>query len=129
MEFDHNAFKKVMEREVLKCGGDVPIKDNNIQEVMKEPQVVLEEPLTEEISVMGNEIDEFFENFFKKPGTSETMEEKHGEVLDPGPLVEQQTNKDHAETKDPLFCQAIHNQWVPRGGSGDNQCLCRGLTV
>ena len=66
MEFDHNAFKKVMEREVLKCGGDVPIKDNNIQEVMKEPQVVLEEPLTEEISVMGNEIDEFFERLVKQ---------------------------------------------------------------
>ena len=75
MEFDPDDFKEVIDREVLMCGGEMTVKEPNIQEYMKELQAVLEEPPVEGTPefMRGDEIDEFFENLSKKPNTYKTM--------------------------------------------------------
>ena len=75
MEFDPDDFKGVIVREVLMCGGEMPVREPNIGEYMKELQAVLEEPPVEGTpeSMRGDEIDEFLENLSKKPSPYETM--------------------------------------------------------
>ena len=75
MEFDPDDFKEVIDREVLMCGGEMAVREPNIQEHMKELQAVLEEPPVEETpeSMRGDEIDEFLENLSKKPCTYKSM--------------------------------------------------------
>ena len=74
MEFDPDDFQEVIDWEVLMCGGEMTVKEPNIQEYMKELQAVLEEPPVEGTpeSMRGDEIDEFLENLSKKPSTYTT---------------------------------------------------------